>query len=193
MFDREIQIRHGSYLPHWTKEGAIYHVRIRLADSLPQEKLREWKEERTDILRDAAKQKRKPTKAEQERLEFLYSEKVEELLDTGYGACWLRRDDVASLVANTLHFFHENRYRLHAWCIMPNHVHVLVEPITHALSAILDSWKTFTAREANILIKRKGEPFWQREYFDHLMRNQEHAERTSEYILNNPEAAGLKD
>ena len=92
MFDREIQIRQGAYLPHWTKNGGIYHIRFRLADSLPQEKLKEWKEERKEILREAAKQKRRLSTSEQKRLDFVYSEKVEKWLDTGYGACWLHRE-----------------------------------------------------------------------------------------------------
>ena len=74
---------------------------------------------------------------------------------------------------------------------MPNHVHILMEPITHSLVDILDSWKKFTARKANKILGREGQPFWQREYFDHLIRNQEHLERTSNYIWTNPEAAGL--
>jgi len=191
MFDREIQIRQGAYLPHWTKEGGIYHIRFRLADSLPQEKLREWKEERKEILKEAARQKRRLSVSEQKRLDFLYSAKVEKWLDAGHGACWLRQNEVASIVATTLHFFHEDRYRLLVWCVMPNHVHVLMEPITHSLVDILDSWKKFTARKANKMLGREGKSFWQREYFDHLIRNREHLERTSNYIWNNPEAAGL--
>ncbi len=191
MFDQAIQIRRGSYLPHWTKEGAIYHIRIRLADSLPQKKLEEWKEERVKIVREAERQKRRLSKSEQERLDFLYSEKVEQWLDTGYGSCWLKRDEIASIVANTLGFFHDDRYRLLVWCIMPNHVHVILQPLTHDLSEILNSWKKFTAREANKSLGRVGEPFWQREYFDHLIRNQENLEKTIDYVWNNPEAAGF--
>ena len=190
MFDREIQIRRGSYLPHWTKEGAIYHVRLRLADSLPQEKLKEWKEERMEIVRNAEKQKRSLAKSEQERLDFLHSEKVEQWLDAGYGACWLKRDKIASIVADTVRFFNEDRYKLLAWCIMPNHVHVVLQPLAYDLSEILNSWKWFTARKANNILKRHG-TFWQREYFDHLLRNQESIERAIEYVWQNPEAAGF--
>lgn len=192
MFDREIQIRRGSYLPHWTKEGAMYHVRIRLADSLPQEKLEEWKSERIEIVREAGKQKRRLSASEQKRLEFLHSEKVEQWLDAGYGACWLKKDEIASIVADTLRFFDENRYKLLSWCIMPNHVHVVLQPLTHELSDILNSWKKYIAREANQLLGRRGESFWQREYFDHLIRSQENLEKTIEYVWNNPEAAGFK-
>jgi len=170
----------------------MYHVRIRLADSLPQEKLEEWKEERVEIVREADKQKRKLSLSEEKRLEFLYSEKVEQWLDAGYGACWLKQNEVASIVADTLKFFDGDRYKLLAWCIMPNHVHVILEPISHELSDILNSWKWYTALKANRILGRHG-AFWQREYFDHLLRNQEGIERAVEYVWQNPEAAGLHD
>ena len=192
-FDPDIQVRHGAFLPHWTKEGAVYHVCIRLADSLPQSKLKEWKEERQEIVRYAERQKRLLTKSEQQRLDFLLSGKVEEWLDAGRGSCFLQQERIAELVANTLKFFDGERYKLFAWCIMPNHVHVTVQPITHTLPEILNSWKKFTAREANKILEREGQPFWQREYFDHLIRNQEYRERTVEYVWRNSDKAGLND
>jgi len=185
-------VRHGAYLPHWTKDGATYHVRIRLCDSLPQHVLKEWKQEKKDIVYAAAKEKRGLTKNEKERLRELSSEKVERYLRAGYGACWLKQETVASLVANTLRKNDGEQYRLSAWSILWNHVHVVVRPLTKPLHKILEDWKGTSARKANRLLKRRG-AFWQTEYFDHLIRNEESFRGTIDYVWKNPEEAGLKD
>lgn len=75
---------------------------------------------------------------------------------------------------------------------MPNHVHVLVAPMSgHSLSSILHSWKPYTANEANKVIGRRGQEFWQRESYDHLVRDEEDFFRIQDYIRNNPVRAGL--
>ena len=132
------------------------------------------------------------TPAEQARLRKLFSERVERYLDAGHGACWLQRDDVAQIVANALRYFDGKRYRLWAWCIMPNHVHVVVQPLAgYELPSILHSWKSYTANEINKLLKRTG-TVWQTEYYDHLVRNDPDFQHCVEYTLHNPEQAGLK-
>ena len=138
------------------------------------------------------KQGRPLTQSEQKNLEFLYSEKVEKYLDAGHGACFLRRDDIAEIVANALKHSDNQDYKLFAWCIMPNHMHVVLEPLLKELPEIVYSWKWFTAMKANKCLNRRG-IFWQREYFDHLLRNQESLERTVEYVWANPEVAGLQN
>lgn len=180
MFDPAICIRSGAYLPHWTKEGANYHVRLRLCDSVPQSKLREWKEEREELVQKSQIAKQSLNKVEKQRLDELFSEKIERFLDAGYGECWLKRDDVAEVVADTLWKFHGDRYELHAWCIMPNHLHVVLQQLTEELSKIVYSWKWYTAKHANGILKRSGS-FWQREYFDHLLRDREATERAINY------------
>lgn len=185
-------VRQGAYLPHWTKEGATYHVRLRLADSLPQHVLREWREEKKEIIRKSVEENRSLTKDEQERLRELSSEKIERYLRQGYGACSLKRDDVVSIVVQALHAGDGRIYRLIAWCIMPNHVHVIVEPLIRELHRILNAWKSTTARKTNRLLGRRG-PFWQVEYFDHLIRSEEDFCHSVEYVWNNPDEAGLRD
>src|SRR3989338_8370300 len=193
MYDPEINIRQGYYLPHWRKDGAIYALRFRLADSLPQEKLSAILEERKEILEGARRAGRPLTPSEKERMEFLSSEEIERFLDAGYGECWLKRDAVATIVSDALTHFQGTRYRLFAWCIMPNHVHIVVQPLAgYELSSIVLSWKTFTARKSNIVIGRTGE-FWQSEYFDHLIRNDESLSYWVEYTWANPDQAGLKN
>lgn len=189
----DLHVCSGAYLPHWTKEGGSYHVRFRLGDSLPQETLRGWIDERKEITEQTTREGRGPSKSEQERLDELHSEKIEKYLDAGYGACWLKRDDVAKIVADTLWVFNEERYQLLAWCIMPNHVHVVLQPMGgYSLHDILHSWKSYTSKEANKILGRIG-TFWQREYFDHLLRNHEYIERAVEYVWRNPDEAGFRN
>ncbi len=188
-----IKKRQGTYLPHWTREGAAYAVTFRLGDSLPQAVLKTWLAERQNIVRTAEHMGRPLSEQEQQRLQKLHSERVETYLDAGHGECWLRQPAIAQLVADALRHFDGQRYRLHAWCIMPNHVHVIVEPLPgHALPALLHSWKSFTAKAANRLLGRTGE-FWQTEYYDHLIRDEGDYAHALSYLLENPIVAGLSD
>ncbi|RME89457.1 MAG: hypothetical protein D6766_14700, partial [Verrucomicrobia bacterium] len=117
--------------------------------------------------------------------------RIEQYEDAGHGACWLRDPRIAGLVENALLHFDGQRYRLLAWCVMPNHVHVLIETRQGwPLADVVHSWKSFTASEANKLLGRSG-PFWFREYHDRYIRNAEHYAQTVRYIEANPVKAGL--
>src|SRR6476661_1326375 len=88
----------------------------------------------------------------------------------GWGACWLRSEPIARLAEDASLNFDGSRYRLHAWTVMPNHVHVLLTILPeHPLGTIVSSWKRFSAREANIKLGRSG-AFWQTEYWDRFIR-----------------------
>ncbi|MDM7995892.1 MAG: transposase, partial [Acidobacteriota bacterium] len=118
-------------------------------------------------------------------------EKIEKYADEGHGKCWLKDPRIAELVENALLHFDGERYRLIEWCVMPNHFHALIETIEgHSLSDVVHSWKTFTAREANLLLGREG-AFWMPDYFDRFIRNEQHLEAVKEYVRNNPVKAGL--
>jgi len=81
---------------------------------------------------------------------------------------------VARIIENALLLFDGVRYKLPAWVVMPNHVHVLLVPKPgYLLEDIMRSWKSFTSNQANRLLKRTGR-FWQEEYFDRYIRHAEH-------------------
>jgi len=188
-----VQKRRGAYLPHWSKLGGIYCLRFRLCDSVPQEKIREWENERRDIIMMAQRQKRELTYQERLALLKLHSESVDRFLRGGHGACWMKQENIAKEIAGALRFFEGQRYRLFAWCVMPNHVHVVVQPFSeHTLSSIVCSWKSFSAKRSNALLGKRGQ-FWQSEYFDRLIRSQEQLDYSIEYTWSNPELAGLKN
>jgi len=155
------------YLPHFDSQEIIQFVTYRLADSLPLEALeRIGLSDRPESLRD-------------------------DLLDRGWGDCWLRLPQIAAIVEQSFLTFDGERYRLHAWTIMPNHVHVLLGVNEEStLSDIVASWKKFTARHCNQQLGRSGS-FWQTDYWDRFIRNDAHFEAAIRYIDNNPVTAGL--
>lgn len=161
------------YLPHYDKPGLAQAVTFRLADSLPQEKRREW-EHLLQIAEDG------------ERLR-----QIEAYLDRGAGSCVLREPACAEVVQNALLHFDGERYQLIAWCVMPNHVHVLFQSFNgHPIGRVIHSWKTFTAREINKLLGQSGQ-LWQDDYFDTFMRDDEHQAAVAVYIERNAVSANL--
>ncbi len=116
---------------------------------------------------------------------------MDRLLDNQQaGPTYLRMPGIAHLVANAIEQGGASNYLLHAWVIMPNHVHLLITPLTN-VSHLLRKLKGATAREANKLLNRTGTPFWQDESYDRLVRNPEECRKIRNYIVQNPVKAGL--
>jgi REP element-mobilizing transposase RayT len=187
----EVRIRQRGRLPHWEKDAGLYFITFRLADSLPKAVLEKIGERRRILM--AAKQTGAHLLPSQEVLVAEFSPvKLEEYFDRGAGACSLRDARIGELMANALRFWEGKRYRLLAWCVMPNHVHVVCRLLPgQGLSKVLQGWKSFTARKANVILGRSG-AFWQREYYDRLIRDGDELERAVGYVVRNPERAGLK-
>ena len=165
------------YLPHFDGGEIPQFITFRLADSLPQALLHRWRQELTseqNINVDAALRKR-----------------IELYLDQGYGKCYLKDPRIAEVVQRSFLFFDQQRYRLSAWVIMPNHAHILMTPCaSQTLSRILQSLKSYTASQANKITNRTGS-FWQPESFDRYIRNADHFAKVIAYIENNPVKAHL--
>jgi putative transposase len=176
-------------LPHWQQLSAVYFVTFRLADAVPHNLLTQWEHERNIWLNYHPE----PWSAEIAReYHERFSQRIEHWLDSGHGDCVLRRRDCAQIVAETLRFFDEVRFRIISFVVMPNHVHALfVQNPAWLLDKILYSWKRFAAREINILLKRSG-PLWQRDYFDRLVRDESHFRNCVRYIRRNPVKARLR-
>src|ERR1700693_513333 len=117
---------------------------------------------------------------------------IDRYLDnTRTGPQFLRQDHIAQLVEDSLYRGVElGHFELGPFVIMANHVHVLLRPVVLP-SQLLKSLKGSTAREANRLLDRTGEQFWQRESYDHWVRDQEEWSRIARYIERNPVRAGL--
>jgi hypothetical protein len=130
-----VRIHHG-HLPHWRQEGAMYFVTGRLADSMPQAKLKQWQHERA-LWRKAhgiAVTAALDTLHEKTRNEFhaRFTRQWRECLDLGYGECLLRRADVRELFLARLVAGDGEAWLLDAWVAMPNHFHAVVTPVSAA-------------------------------------------------------------
>lgn len=164
-------------LPHLRQEDGVYFVTFRLAGSVPQEKIRQWRALRGSHIAQYG---------EEDATKNYVQREIERWLDQGIGPCYLEREDASLIVETSLRHFDGDRYLLDEFVVMPNHVHVIVYPIGgNDLGAVVKSWKWHTAREINLLLGRTG-AFWQVEPFDHIVRDQEHLERFRAYIRDNP-------
>jgi methylmalonyl-CoA mutase cobalamin-binding domain/chain len=174
-------------LPHWEQDQATYAVTFRLVDSIPQNVITTYlgrKKEWSDLEKIAlAKGDSALALDARKRLEETYHKTMEEALEAGSGPDWMSDPEVAKIVANAMNHFDGVRYDLLTWCVMPNHVHAILRPLgIHKLTDILQSWKAFTAREANRVLGRTG-GFWQQESYDHLIRGEEDFCNHRSYIL----------
>jgi len=175
------------YLPHF--DGTLtQHVTIHLADSLPEEVVKRITrriETLPEEQRDAQKRQR-----------------VDDWIDAGHGWCILREPEIASMTQHALLHFDAERYRLLAWAIMPNHAHVLFQPLNRwSMESIVASWKKFTARAISDWRNTRerqspdwpswSAPIWHREYWDRYMRDEYHLRQTIRYIHQNPVKAKL--
>jgi carbamoylphosphate synthase large subunit/REP element-mobilizing transposase RayT len=178
------------HLPHWEQPGASYFVTFRLADAVPAAVLAEWREDRDRWVRFHPQPWDWKTTRDYIRL---CEESRESWLDQGHGSCVLRETSIATAVADALRHFDSQRYVLDAFVVMPNHVHAIVKPLAgHALSEILHSWKSFSANAVNRALGRDG-AVWMEESFDTIIRDSEHLAGSRDYIVRNPEKAGLSE
>ncbi|MDD2941941.1 MAG: transposase [bacterium] len=172
---------HSGYLPHFDCAKTLQFITFRLADSLPQKELQLIKEK----VSVAPKYKR----------QMIRRRTVEAWLDSGYGCCALGHPECARVLEEQLLKSHGDRYHLLAWCVMPNHIHVLIQPLI-PLSKILHSWKSYTSHWAinnnsRLNLGINDNMFWTRDYFDRYIRDEQHYFAVMNYIHNNPVAAGL--
>jgi predicted solute-binding protein/REP element-mobilizing transposase RayT len=189
-FDQQGDIRRTTRnLPHWEQDGASYFVTFRLADAVPTQLAKEWREE-LETWRKFHPEPWDPDTAAEDRRRFLKLR--EDWLDQGHGSCVLRNPSAAQIVAEALRFFDSQRYHLDAFVVMPNHVHALVQPLPgFRLSEIVRSWKSYTARKINKALDRSG-ALWMQESFDPIVRNWDLLVRCRAYIAKNPQKAKLR-
>jgi putative DNA methylase len=181
------------YLPHFEAEDVPQFVSFRLADALPREVLERWKGEVRQLQQALEFQRLEAAAAEQRRQQLMTSlnRRIEAYVDTGHGEALLRDPRLASIVEQALLYFDGQRYSLHAWIVMPNHVHALFTPSPGwFLSQILMSWKSFTSKQIGKILGRTGR-IWQREYFDRMIRSGKHYWWTVDCIERNPVEAGF--
>jgi putative transposase len=157
-------------LPHFDVVGQPLFVTFRLFDSLPRYRMF-------------------PPEALTSGKAFVEMDRMLDQAQTG--PKHLSISEIAVIVVEAIHDGERRfgRYQLHSFVVMPNHVHLLVTPSVPS-AKWLRTLKGFTAHEANLILGRTGNPFWQSESYDHLVRPGEF-DRIQRYIEHNPVKAGL--
>ena len=198
MGDNNIYYRRN--LPHYQPLNAAYFVTFRLAGSLPKEvvvRLKEKQEENVRLLGSIKDKNERKQKLMQ--LRKVYFGKFDKFLDKiSNGPHWLQDDSIAKIVAEAIQYRNGKDYELLAYCIMPNHVHMVftVTSVVRRVSSryivtdILESLKWYTAKKCNKALHRKGQ-FWQHESYDHVIRSQKELSNIINYVLYNPVTASL--
>ena len=159
------------YLRHIDFEDSVQFITWRLADSAPKEVIQKYV---TDSL---AKEKGARLKFDNE-------------LGKGYGSCLLKNYVAAQVMLQELWGPSSVGTDILAFCIMPNHLHVVVAlhdvPLSHWMKGV----KGRTARAINVALGRKGQ-LWQPDYFDVFIRDEKHLNAACKYVEWNPVKAGL--
>jgi putative transposase len=197
-------------LLHWYQPGYAHFITYRLAGSIPDLQLRDWRRERADLIRQAGSLPYDVRAERRSEIERQFFKRYDDLLDQSPGERWLGDNRVASVVRDNLYHHNGAKYQLLAYCVMPNHVHVLLQPFQidaaagqgsqatsdeiadsiSPLGSTMHSLKSYTANKANELLGRQG-PFWQHESYDHWVRDLDELDRIVEYIRANPVRARL--
>lgn len=197
-----VRIYAGGALPHWRQDGCTYFVTFRLADSIPVPKLQELEHDRRCWLRSHGIEPETPNwerafAALPDGVRRQYQRQIgatlDKFLDAGYGECILRQVDAAKVVADALLYFHGTRVLTGDLVVMPNHCHVLLRPLPGVeLEDVLHSVKSFSGNQLNQQLGRDG-ALWQKESYDHIVRDFEQLEAYQRYIATNPVSAGLNE
>ncbi len=181
-------------LPHWQPAGAEYFITFRLKGSLPRSVIKQLKQEQQN--RDDSESTNTYLRTFRQLKHQKLSKKYEEALDSGgIGPVWLANPKVASIVTEALHYRDLKVYDLYAFCIMSNHVHVVIKLLNNGdvkfpITDIFKKLKSYTALKANKVLERSGS-FWQGESYDHVIQNRKELRNTIKYVLNNPVKANL--
>ena len=166
------------YHPHFDSPEKLQSITFRLHDSVPLALIERWRDEIGEL---------DPARSRQDQL----MAQIADYEDAGIGDCWLKDPRIGAIVESALLHFDGQQYRLLEWCVMPNHVHALVEVLLGCrLAAIVQGWKSHSARRANRVLNRTG-AFWMLDYFDRYVRNEAHLTLVREYIRMNPVKAKL--
>ncbi|MEO6189751.1 MAG: transposase [Saprospiraceae bacterium] len=180
-------------LPHILPEGALFFVTFRLEGSIPLIKLKQLKDEYELTLSQArinSRQLKDKIRCKYEKDKEVLQEQISD------GPFYLKIPEIAEIVKNQLHLFDKIYYDLICYCIMPNHVHVLLDTSIQndkskmSLDKILKRLKGPIAVNSNRILGMTGR-FWMHESYDHYIRNDKELNAINCYILNNPLKAGL--
>jgi putative transposase len=183
-------------LPHFQQKDGCFFVTMVLEGSIPKERLQQILEY-AQIKESQRNANHLPASAFHWGPFGYYDAYVRKFLELANPSkerpLWLQNAAIAELLRESFQFISQRDCRVIAYCIMPNHVHVILDQIQRPLFRILQSFKRHTARQANILLGRTGRAFWQAESFDYLVRNELDLAKKITYVIQNPVYATLVD
>ena len=189
--------KHRQRLPHWRQWNRTYFITSRLADSVPAALALEWRVSRDAWLREhglrSTAELERLTERQRREYHRLFTARFHALLDECHGECVVAQVRCADILVARLNAGHGTAYHLDVWCIMPNHLHALVQPLEKVtLGEIVRHWKGGSAFDINRVLARRGR-LWQAEPFDHIVRSEAQLENFRRYIAENPAKAGLRE
>ena len=190
-FEHPLFVRRGYSYPHRERENAIYHIGFRLYDSIPQTVIRELQMRRRLLEVRLIEEHGELSEYDLEQLDHFFSVEIEKQIDSGYGSCIFNDHSNCEIMRDVLTAANGSRYELYAWCIMPNHIHVLMSLLLgNKLSDVVHAWKSSSSHLINKKRNAIGK-LWQRDFFNRIIRDYNHYQKTKEYIWNNPDKAGV--
>lgn len=204
---KKIKIYHKNFLPHIRPIGATFFITIRLKDALPQHTVRELKAEfeqkKAEIMEKYPDDSEKELYYESKRHFGRYDHQLDH---KPYGECYLKHPEVADIVVQELQKLDDKYYELQSYCIMPNHIHILIDTSIQLhgknidetnldeeytqLNDVLREFKGRSGYYCNKKLGRRGN-FWQRDSYDHYVRDDTEWGNIANYIMQNPAKAGL--
>ena len=191
------------HLPHWRQDGATYFVTFRLADSLPRLVVARWQEEDAawlgangvlGPLTEARWRAAYERIDEDRRREFekRAARRLHVELDRCHGGCLLRQPLARTVVLEAMRYFDGGDWLLGDMVVMPNHVHGLVKPVAGCeLERGLQSVKRFVSTRLGKAGLKETGPLWQKENYDHIVRDRKELAAFRRYIAENPRKAAL--
>lgn len=193
-------------LPHFDHIGACFFVTFRLYNSLPVPQALALKSARDNLIIQA--QKSGNDEARREcllQIDQEYFDRLNHLLDhSSFGDRYLSEPPVTQIIQEVLHEYDHHLYTLQAYCIMPNHIHLLIDteiqlyktPIGQnheGYQYLKDIMRKIKGKTGLLINKERGTKgtVWSSESYDRYIRNKSHYLNTSAYIIQNPVKAGL--
>jgi len=213
--ENNLRVYYRNKLPHLTPIGGTFFITFRTNDSVPTKVMQGL---RFDYVKAVKRIKQKglshaQTDFEIRKARYRYFQRYDTVLDESAKQSYPLSDStVAKIITDKLHELDGNLYELIAYCIMPNHVHLLISLANQIvdendcyvsdeqlslsyrpLHEIMRRIKGATSRYINLHLGLTGQAFWQKDSYDHYVRDAKSMDNIWWYIVNNPVKAGLTD
>ncbi len=194
----ELNIHYWSHGPHYQFRDSIVFLTWRLAGTLPSHILKQFQQLKSAKYDNENSHDLQRIKQENTRLFNLYQEYDQGLAKCNDSSFSLNEERLAKIVTGAFHFHDGKKYELHAYCVMSNHIHLLIRALKrdnenyYHIADLVRALKRYSATEINKRLGRRG-ILWDDYYFDRIIRDEQNYNNVVNYIMMNPVAAGLVD